>query len=89
MDIVGIFNEVSKTMRSDFERARKAIEKHPGLKGNSYEEIFRKFLREYLPESLDIATGLLVDSNGNFSKQLDVIISDKAKTPIFFSSGDI
>ena len=28
MDIVGIFNEVSKVMRSDFERARKAIEKH-------------------------------------------------------------
>lgn len=89
MDIIGIFDEVSKTMRSDFEKTRKAIEKHPGLKGNSFEEIFRKFLREYLPESLDISTGLLVDSNGNFSKQLDVIISDKAKTPIFFRSGDI
>ncbi|MEN6290577.1 MAG: hypothetical protein ABFD07_00985 [Methanobacterium sp.] len=56
MDIVGIFYEVSKTMRSDFKRAQKAIEKHPGLNGKSYEEIFRKFLREYLPESLDIAT---------------------------------
>ena len=42
-----------------------------------------------MPESLDIATGLLVDSNRNFSRQLDVIILDKAKTPIFFSSGDI
>lgn len=89
MDIIGIFDEVSKTMRSDFEKTRKAIEKHPGLKGNSFEEIFKKFLREYLPESLDISTGLLVDSNRNFSKQLDVIISDKAKTPIFFRSGDI
>ena len=28
MDIVGIFDEVSKTMSSDFERARKPIEKH-------------------------------------------------------------
>ncbi|MGF7117400.1 DUF6602 domain-containing protein [Methanobacterium oryzae] len=89
MDIVGIFDEVSKTMRSDFEKARKAIEKHPGLKGSSFEETFKEFLREYLPESLDISTGLLVDSNGNFSKQLDVIISDKAKTPIFFRSGNI
>jgi len=70
MDIVGIFGEVSKTMRSDFKRVQKAIEKHPGLKGNSYEEIVRKFLREYLPESLDTATGLPVNSNGNFFRQL-------------------
>ncbi len=28
MDIVGIFYEVSKAMHSDFERARKAIEKY-------------------------------------------------------------
>lgn len=28
MDIVGIFDEVSKTMHSDFERAIKAIEKY-------------------------------------------------------------
>ena len=49
MDIVGIFDEVSKTMRSDFERTQKAIEKHPGLNGNSYEKNFRKFLRQYCP----------------------------------------
>jgi hypothetical protein len=75
-------------MRADFEEAREAL-KHPGLKGTSFEETFRSFLRNYLPQSLDISTGTLVDAHGGVSRQLDVIISDSAKTPIFYRSGDI
>ena len=88
VNIAEIFDEVAKQMRSDFEKARKAVN-HPGLKGASFEETFRTFLREYLPRSLDVCTGVLVDSNGSVSRQLDVIISDSAKTPIFYRSGDI
>jgi hypothetical protein len=88
MNISEIFDEVAKQMRSNFEKARKAVEQ-PGLKGTSFEETFRSFLREYLPLSLDVSTGVLVDSHGSVSRQLDVIISDSAKTPIFYRSGDI
>ena len=86
MKIVGIFDEVAQQMRSELEKARKAI-KHPGLKGSSLEEAFRSFLRDYLPRSLDVSTGILIDASGNDSRQLDVIISDSAKTPIFYRSG--
>jgi len=86
MNIVEIFDEVAEQMRLDFEKARKAV-KHPGLKGASFEETFRTFLREYLPRSLDVSTGELVDSQGSVSRQLDVIISDSTKTPIFYRSG--
>ena len=48
-------------------KSTKSNRKTSWTKRNSYEEIFRKFLRKYLPESLDMATGLLVDSKGNFS----------------------
>lgn len=88
MNIAEIFDEVAKQMRSDFEKARKAV-RHPGLKGASFEETLRTFLRDYLPRSLDISTGELVDAHGNVSRQLDIIISDSAKTPIFYRSGDI
>lgn len=87
MKIGGIFEEVAKQMRSDFDLARKAMT-HPGLKGASFEESFRTFLREYLPKSLDVSTGILVDAQGGISCQLDVIISDAAKTPIFFKNGE-
>ena len=32
---------------------------------------------------------MLVDAEGKHSKQLDVVISDTAKTPIFFQSGHV
>lgn len=87
MNIVEIFDQVAEKMRSDLAEARSALQ-HPGLKGSSFEEIFRHFLRNYLPATLDISTGIIVDSSGRSSRQIDVIISDAAKTPIFYRSGD-
>ena len=76
-------------MRSDLRKARSALS-HPGLKGSSFEETFRTFLRQYLPKTLDVSTGIIVDAQGNPpSRQIDVIISDAAKTPILFASGEI
>lgn len=88
MDLEGIFEEVSKQMRSDFAKAQSSLT-HTGLKGEANEETVRQFLRQYLPKTLDIASGVLVDSNGGRSRQLDLIISDTSKTPVFFQSGDI
>jgi hypothetical protein len=82
------FDFVAQTMRADFEKARCALT-HPGQKGDAFEDVFRGFLREYLPKSLDISTGTLVDTSGAYSRQLDIIISDAAKTPILFKSGEI
>jgi len=87
MDLKEIFDEVSSQMKSDFIKAQKSLN-HSGLKGDANEETVKKFLRQYLPKTLDITTGTLVDSEGNQSKQLDIIISDSAKTPIFFQSGE-
>lgn len=88
MDIQQIFDEVAKKMVSDFEEAKKVFT-HPGLKGTSHENSVRTFLEKYLPKSIDLSTGTIIDSLGNMSRQLDVIISDSKKTPIFFSSGEI
>jgi hypothetical protein len=79
---------VASQMRADIKKAR-AILEHPVIKGASFEEVFRCFLREYLPNSLNVSTGIIVDSKGNSSRQLDVIISDALKTPIFFKSENI
>jgi hypothetical protein len=88
MDIAKIFDEISIQMRSDIDKARTALT-HPGLKGLSFEESFRKFMKAYLPNSLNVSTGILFDSKGNTSRQLDIIISDSLKTPIYFKSGDL
>lgn len=87
MNIKEIFDEVSDQMKSDFIKAQKSLS-HAGLKGDANEETVKKFLRQYLPKVLDITTGMLVDSDGNQSRQLDIIICDSSKTPIFFQSGE-
>jgi len=87
MNLKEIFDEVSDQMKSDFIKAQKSLS-HAGLKGDANEETVRKFLRQYFPKTLDITTGMLVDSDGNQSKQLDIIICDSSKTPIFFQSGE-
>jgi len=87
MNIEEVFEEVSAQMRSDFDRSRSALS-HAGLKGSSNEEIVKAFLRQYLPKNLEISTGLAVDSKGGVSRQLDIIIHDAAKTPIFFQSAE-
>lgn len=87
MNIENIFDEVSNQMYSELEKSRKSFS-HPGMKGNSAENTFRDFLIKYLPKNLDVSTGIIVDVNGEPSKQLDVIISDAAKTPIFYESNE-
>lgn len=85
MNIAGVFAQVANKMRADMEAARSALS-HAGLKGGAFEEAFRQFLRDYLPDNLDVSTGQLVDSCGRMTRQLDVIISDRAKTPILYQS---
>lgn len=83
MDLGEIFSNVEKKMQADIGKARASIT-HSGLKGSQFERTFRTFLREYLPCSLEISTGQVVDSRGGISKQLDVIISDSARTPVLY-----
>lgn len=47
---------------------------HPGDKGVSIEDVFRKFLCEYLPRKLTVGSGEVIDSKWNRSKQTDIVI---------------
>jgi len=85
MNLSDVFDAVSTQMVSDFERSRKALN-HSGLKGQANEQIVINFLKQYLPKTLEISTGSIVDSNGGVSRQLDIIIHDAVKTPLFFQS---
>ncbi|MDD4495221.1 MAG: hypothetical protein PHV32_12935, partial [Eubacteriales bacterium] len=80
-----IFDSISKQMKDDFENIRVCLS-HPGLKGSAFEEVFRNFLASYLPKTLAITQGVIVDVNGNVSRQLDIIIYDALHTPIFFEN---
>lgn len=61
---------------------------HAPSKGDALEQSVREFLRKYLPVATGVGSGVVMDSNGSVSKQLDVILFDEARTPRLFSSPD-
>jgi hypothetical protein len=54
---------------------------HNGVMGEVNEQLFIQILRKYLPKRYDVDQGIVIDSNGATSDQIDVIIFDHQYTP--------
>jgi len=54
---------------------------HPGTQGEVNETHFIEVLRRYLPKRYAVETGIVLDSTGATSDQIDVIIYDNQYTP--------
>jgi hypothetical protein len=88
MDWEELFGSSSVQMKERLKQIRASL-KHNGLKGQANEEILAAWLTEYLPPSVSVCTGEVIDSLGGRSKQADVIVFDTAATPRFFTSNGI
>jgi hypothetical protein len=58
---------------------------HPVAKGDASEMVWLKLLQSYLPQRYQATTAHVVDSEGNFSDQIDVVIFDRQYSPFIFS----
>ncbi len=74
-------------MSHSFAKTRYALS-HNLSKGEAAEESVRSFLRHYLPSSLSVTKGQIIDCRGVSSRQTDVIVYDTARTPILFTSDE-
>ncbi|QOZ06906.1 DUF6602 domain-containing protein [Bradyrhizobium sp. CCBAU 51765] len=63
--------------------ARKSFA-HPGTKGDASEKVWLEMLLEYLPQRYQAASAHIVDSHGNFSDQIDVVVFDRQYSPFIF-----
>ena len=73
------FSQISKALFRDDTKANKV--RHPGEFGMYRESITADFLRCFLPQHLSIDTGFIVNSLGDVSKQIDLVIYDPSMTP--------
>jgi hypothetical protein len=64
--------------------ARKAFA-HAPTKGDASEKVWLDLFRTYLPERYSAETAHVVDNDGNFSDQIDVVIFDRQYTPFIFN----
>ena len=62
---------------------RQSLE-HPGVKGNASESVWLGILRTYLPLRYQVDSAHVVDSNGLFSQQIDIVVYDRQYSPLIF-----
>lgn len=66
-------------------RSVRAAIAHPGSKGDGSENVWLEFFNTYLPERYRAAKAFVVDSQGAFSEQIDVVVFDRQYTPFIFT----
>ena len=65
--------------------ANREILLHPGTKGDSTELNWMKMLAVYLPKRYKVDKAFVLDSNGDLSEQIDLVIYDQQYSPFLFN----
>ena len=84
IDLRELFNGLQTQMLASLNVDRVFIE-HPGSKGDATEQRWIDFLRTYLPDRYKVDKAIVIDSAGNVSEQMDIVIYDAIYTPFIFN----
>jgi len=84
IDLKLLFEGLQNQMVAQLNTSREFIE-HPGSKGDALENAWIEWLRKYLPNRYSIDKAIVIDSEGNTSHQMDIVIYDNWFTPFIFS----
>ncbi|WP_053956484.1 DUF6602 domain-containing protein [Inediibacterium massiliense] len=64
--------------------------KHPGITGHCREEYWIGFFRKIIPQKFTLETGvMIIDSEGNISNEVDIVVFDNQYTPYLFNYGSL
>ena len=74
------FGQVQSNLAATMRLASRSIS-HGGVMGSVNEDHWTELFRSYLPNRYDVATGIVIDSLGNRSDQIDLVIFDRHFTP--------
>ena len=80
-DAAAYIDRIGKRLVVDFEDARQATT--PGLVGEAMEVPVRDQLEQILPRGVAVGSGCVIDSYGNTSRQIDVILYERDICPVF------
>lgn len=82
-NLQGIFSGVQEQFVAALQGGRGAFG-HPGIKGEVSEQEWIKLLSTHLPERYQVDKALVIDSDGNISQQIDLVIYDRHFTPVLY-----
>jgi hypothetical protein len=82
-----VLERFHRDIENKLETAREAFA-HTSTKGDASELVWLKMLTDYLPRRYSVEKAHVVDSNGRFSQQIDVVICDRQYSPFIFTFND-
>lgn len=82
----GFISDLAQELVSQFGQGSHATT--PGLKGSSREVPVRNKLERLLPPSVAVGSGCIIDSYGNTSSQIDIVLYEKNICPSFCVNDD-
>lgn len=80
-------SQLLASLHDDIQQRLEVVRKcfgHPGTKGDASEAVWLELLQKYLPQRYQANTAHVVDSNGTFSEQIDVVVFDRQYSPFIF-----
>lgn len=83
INIGDLFTGLQSQIEARFSTNREFLN-HPTSKGDSLENVWIDWLTEYLPNRYCVDKAFVIDSRGNLSQQLDLVIYDQHYTPFVF-----
>lgn len=88
IDIKDLFSGLQNQMVAQLNTNREFI-LHPGSKGDSLENVWIEWLRKYLPNRYCVDKAIIIDSNGDLSNQIDLVIYDQQYTPFVLTQNGV
>jgi hypothetical protein len=88
INIQSLFNGLQKQMEAQLNTNRDNI-LHPSTKGDSLENVWIEWLRKYMPNRYSIDKAIVIDSEGQLSDQIDLVIYDQQYTPFVFTQNGV
>lgn len=82
--LANLLDHLHQQVEGDLTTARRALT-HPTDKGDASESVWIDLMVKYLPRRYAVSRAHIVDSKGNFSEQIDVVIHDRQYSPLVFS----
>lgn len=82
IDIKSLFKNMQLQMLATFNTQE--LITHPGTKGDATENNWLSWMKEFLPKRYAADKAFIIDSDGNLSEQIDIVIYDKQYSPIVF-----
>jgi hypothetical protein len=79
-----ILSSLHDDIQSKLDISRKSFA-HSTTKGDASEEVWLELFQNYLPKRYQAEKAHVVDSQGNFSDQIDIVVFDRQYSPFIFN----